>query len=395
MTVPSIEPDVAILGGGIAGLWALNRLRSLGFAALLFESCELGGGQSINAQGIIHGGIKYLPGGSEAGELAAMPDAWRDCLAGKGPVDLRDCRVLSDCIHLFSRDSLPARLLAALAGKQLRARVDRLTRDDWPPALQATLRSGDVYRVDEPVLDMPSLLSALAAPVLRHSYAIDRDIGRVQLDGHRALLQLPGCTVRPRLLLLCAGTGNAALLKQLGAKAPAMRRLPLQQAVVSGAGLPLLFAHCLGAQATPRFTITSHRDEAGNTLWYLGGGLASESAGRGPAELIDRARSELSDALPGLDLNGCRWATVPVDRAEGDSGTGRDTGQPFIAPVPGVANALAAWPTKLALAPALGERLERFLRETGIAPGAAPDTSLLDGLPRPPIARPAWEAPGP
>ncbi len=51
-----VETDVAIIGGGIAGLWLLNRLRQLGFATILLESGTLGGGQTNKAQGIIHVG---------------------------------------------------------------------------------------------------------------------------------------------------------------------------------------------------------------------------------------------------------------------------------------------------------------------------------------------------
>jgi glycine/D-amino acid oxidase-like deaminating enzyme len=396
MTVPSVEPDVAILGGGIAGLWTLNRLRSLGFTALLFECSELGGGQTINAQGIIHGGIKYLPG--EAGdqaELAAMPATWRDCLAGRGPVDLRGCRVLSDCVHLFSSGSLPARLLSALAGRHLHAQAEKLPAHRWPPILRASQPRGSVYRVDEPVLDMPSLVRTLAAPVEQDIYQVDPTNSGIYNDGGVARLDLPGCTIRPRLLLLAAGAGNAALLAKLAAKAPAMRRLPLQQAVLSGTALPPLFAHCLGSAASPRFTITSHSGTAGETLWYIGGGLASDGAAQVPERLIDRARGELASALPGLDFSQCRWATVSVDRAEGYRGSGRVTNRPFVAPVDGSANALAAWPTKLALAPALVARVENTLRERNISPGEALDPTPLAGLPRPAIAHPAWEAPAP
>ena len=35
----TITCDVAIIGGGIAGLWLLNRLVNDGYNALLFETC--------------------------------------------------------------------------------------------------------------------------------------------------------------------------------------------------------------------------------------------------------------------------------------------------------------------------------------------------------------------
>jgi glycerol-3-phosphate dehydrogenase len=55
----TLQVDVAILGGGIAGLWLLARLRQAGYSTLLLESQALGAGQTIASQGIIHGGLKY------------------------------------------------------------------------------------------------------------------------------------------------------------------------------------------------------------------------------------------------------------------------------------------------------------------------------------------------
>ena len=43
----AVEIDVAVFGGGIAGLWLLRRLRALGFDAALFEKNSLGTGQTI------------------------------------------------------------------------------------------------------------------------------------------------------------------------------------------------------------------------------------------------------------------------------------------------------------------------------------------------------------
>ncbi len=89
----TVTVDVAIFGGGIAGLWLLNRLRAEGYSALLLESGALGGGQTCKSQGIIHGGMKYaLTGSLNADALAVsdMPEIWRACLEGKGEIDLSD-----------------------------------------------------------------------------------------------------------------------------------------------------------------------------------------------------------------------------------------------------------------------------------------------------------------
>ena len=54
-----IQIDIAIIGGGISGLWLLNSFKSRGFRTLLFEKRSLGSGQTLASQGMIHGGVKY------------------------------------------------------------------------------------------------------------------------------------------------------------------------------------------------------------------------------------------------------------------------------------------------------------------------------------------------
>ena len=98
-----ITTDVAIIGGGIAGLWLNARLRKLGYSTLLLEQQQLGGGQSLCSQGIIHGGTKYalqgaLTGSSEA--IADMPGRWQAALDGNGERDLSSVQLLSAAHYL-------------------------------------------------------------------------------------------------------------------------------------------------------------------------------------------------------------------------------------------------------------------------------------------------------
>ena len=83
--------DVVIIGGGIAGLWLLDKLQRSGIEALVLNNTNLGQGQTIASQGIIHGGTKYTFGmGLETAvsDLADMPDLWRDSLSGYKSPDL-------------------------------------------------------------------------------------------------------------------------------------------------------------------------------------------------------------------------------------------------------------------------------------------------------------------
>ena len=81
-----VDVDAVIVGGGIAGMWTLTRLRAEGYNAVLLESEAIGAGQTRYAQGIIHGGTKYaltgkLSASSEA--VANMPAVWRACSASR------------------------------------------------------------------------------------------------------------------------------------------------------------------------------------------------------------------------------------------------------------------------------------------------------------------------
>lgn len=106
-----LNVDAAIVGGGIAGLWLLARLRERGYGALLIESERLGAGQTICAQGIVHGGAKYSLHGQvsrSAEAVAGMPELWRRCLR----VKTRSTCAARDCwpnTSICGRPVLPSR----------------------------------------------------------------------------------------------------------------------------------------------------------------------------------------------------------------------------------------------------------------------------------------------
>lgn len=390
----TLRIDIAIIGGGIAGLWCLNQLRERGYGAALFESDALGAGQTIASQGIIHGGIKYALGGAWSGgseAIAAMPGAWRACLAGEGGVDLRGCRVLAETIHLWSSDAPHSRLATLLASRLLRGSVEKVQREDYPVPLRHPDFAGQVYRLADLVLDVPSLLTTLAS---RHQEALFRvDWREAQLVniGGRAELRLPGCRLQPQTLLLAAGAGNRELIAALGGSRPAMQCRPLQQVLVRHRFRQPFFGHCIGGNPSPRLTISTHHTAAGEPVWYLGGDLATAGAEEEPQRLIAMARRELAGLLPWVDLGPSEWRTLRLDRAEPRQSTLLRPDRAFVGAVDGVDNALVAWPTKLSLAPDLGDEVERRLVAAAVLPRHTPALSPLAGLGRPPVAEPCWE----
>ena len=131
-----MDKDVVIFGGGAAGLWLLDELTRRGNSAVLLEANALGTGQTVAAQGIIHGGLKYTLQGlltKSAASIREMPSIWRDCLEGRREPDLSGVRRRSDECFLWRTDSLSSRL--GMLGAQFGLRVAPQTvADDERPA---------------------------------------------------------------------------------------------------------------------------------------------------------------------------------------------------------------------------------------------------------------------
>ena len=386
MTATRLEVDTVILGGGVAGLWALARLRRAGYSAVLVEADRLGAGQTRCAQGIIHGGAKYaLTGevGAAARMVAGMPARWRACLAGEGELDLSAVPVRAAHQVLWSPGGLGARLAGFFAGHLMRSRLAPLEPGAWPGALRHPDFRGRVWRLDEPVVDVAGLLEALAG--LGGGCLVRGGVEDMSA-GDPCTVRLPGLELAAARLVLAAGAGNAALLARLGRRSPAMQRRPLHMVMVRGP-LPPLYGHCLGTSPRPRLTVTTHEDAQGRPVWYLGGQLAEAGVERDEAGQIAAARAELQALFPWLDWSACRWATLRVDRAEAAAG-GRLPGDVFCEEN---GNVITVWPTKLALAPEAAARAEGLLRAGGVKPGARPDPAPgLAGCAVPDIAPLPW-----
>ena len=386
------SPDIAIIGGGIAGLWLLNRVRQQGYSAILLTRDDLGTAQTIASQGMIHGGLKYALAGTLSGEseaIAAMPARWNACLAGNGEIDLSTVNVLSRDFYLWSSGKIASRLTSFFASKALRGRIDAIERSDFPAALDNPAFRGSVYRLVDVVLDVPDLLAKLAAPHRDCIYRIDADALQWDTAGDTVRALCLGDTrIEAAHVVLSAGAGNAALLEALGANTPAMQTRPLHQVLVSHPDLPALYGHCTGsaAKASPRLTVSTHTRADGQPVWYLGGDLATDGVARSVEAQLAFAQKELNSIFPWLPWHEARWASLWVDRAEPLQQQRIKPDEAFAAPAAGFGNVTVAWPTKLTLAPDLADRVMAQL------PAAKrPDADTVLPLPAPGIAQPCWE----
>jgi glycerol-3-phosphate dehydrogenase len=396
--VQTVQADVAIFGGGIAGLWLLARLRNAGFNAVLLETHVLGSGQTHYAQGIVHGGTKYALTGSvnsSADAVADMPGLWRDCLAGTGELDLREVKILSPSQYMWSTEKLSSRLAGFFASHLMRSRTKSLAKDERPVVFQAGQFKGQVYRLEEPVLDTVSLIKALAQPHESAIWPINgaenirfKSSGKPGTPPVAQLTSPDGQSVKlqAKRLVFAAGKGNQALLAASNRSQPAMQLRPVHMVMARGSLPDGVFAHCIGMTDKPRITITTHKDRDGQTVWYLGGQLAEDGVQRAPQAQIDAARSELTDLFPWLDFSAVQWASLLIDRAEPRQPGGKRPDNAFADEQDGI---ITAWPVKMALAPMLAQDIINLLDKGGVTPGIPNDT--FEWSARPSYAPLPWD----
>jgi glycerol-3-phosphate dehydrogenase len=389
-----MQLDTLIVGGGAAGLWLLDELSRSGYSALLLEAGNLGGGQTVASQGILHGGFKYTLGGlltRSASSIREMPTVWRESLQGSRDPDLTGTRIRAEACYLWRSDSVSSRLGMVAAQVGLRV-VPRSVSDTERPEVLASC-PGKVALLEEQVISPVSLLSCLAAPHQNRILRIDAEAGlafEVDPSGWvrrvRVTNPLTGDVLElsPKQVVFTAGAGNAVLRKQIGRTETVMQRRALHMVMLRGQ-LPRLNGHCVDG-ATTRATITSDVDSSGRTVWQVGGQIAERGVKMNELAIIEWARTELESVLPSLDLSQAEWGAYRVDRAERITATGR---RPDTAQIVREQNVVTAWPTKLVLAPQLAEKIASIVRREGR--GSASEVSLPSDWPRPNIAPPPWE----
>ena len=285
--------DALIVGGGIAGLWTLDTLRKRGYAVWLIESASLGAGQTIQSQGIIHGGLKYALGGNAtaaSSAIADMPQRWADALQGP----LRDVAIRSRNCLLWSTGGL-GRLAMVGAKLGLRARPTPAT--NIPNCLAGVPRP--VLDVPEVVVEPASVLNALATA---HKDVILRCDGpsglclKAHAQGVSAKVQSAGstlCISADRLVLL-AGGGNGPIRAAMGLDDTLMQTRGLRMVLARG-DLPVLNGHVIKG-SKPWLTITTTTDAHGVRVWQIGGEVAEQGATMTPESTIDMAKAHLTQA---------------------------------------------------------------------------------------------------
>ena len=237
--------DTLIIGGGIAGLWTLDRQVERGLSAGLIESGCLGAGQSISAQGILHGGTKYALSGlvpTGAREVSAMPERWAESLAGTRTPDLSHVRIRTPECHLWRTDSV--RSIVGMVGAKvgLAVRPSVIDPENRPEILRSC--PGDVALLPETVIEMPSVLETFRS--MHHERLLQGTVRAISRDPSGDYLVSvttphdPDLTIHAGWIVLAAGRGNEALLDLIEERSvrrnerPDMQLRPLQMVMVWG-----------------------------------------------------------------------------------------------------------------------------------------------------------------
>jgi hypothetical protein len=369
-----MKADIVIVGAGIAGLWTLAYLRKLGYDAVLLESRGIGGIQSMASQGIIHSGLKYAFAGkinSLAQSISAMPDIWKKSLKGQGPVDLTSAKVSSPSQLLLIPSGFMGEIIKLVAGKALGGDVKEI--EEWPEEIKTSGFKGSVIFMDEPVLNIPSVVRALAEPHRKY-------IRQVKEDENIASL------IEAKTYIYTAAAGNESKALQHGdTLGLEVQKRPLLMGMLKGAPFPL-FAHFVGTSEKPVATITTHTGGDGSLIWYIGGGAAERAKESSPTETHDAIVSAFQKYMPNVDTAAMEWATLPIDRIEGKS---VDQPMPDTPTIHEAGNSLYCWPTKLTFAPMLAEMIAEWLKKKHIDPSYT--SSDFSGLAEVEYASTPWD----
>ncbi len=382
MTTNHIKTDIIIIGAGIAGLWLHHRLNDLGYHAILLEKDSIGGVQTLSAQGIIHGGAKYTLNGilsPAASAIAGMPSRWLSCLKNKGEINLSDTKILSDHQLMWSTQNISSKITSFFASKALSDKITPLNAKKYPEPFKNSLFKGNLYQLNEPVIDIPSLVKNLSKK-WRHRilktdgkyaffYKKDGNVNSITINQQ--------LTIKANEIILTAGEGNQGLLKHLSIQTPAMQRRPLQMLLAKSSHLPTLFAHCVGSSSKPIATITTHKHSDGDSVWYIGGNIAEEGINLHPDKLIQQAQKTLQTILPWINTDNVEWATHKVNRAEPAQ---KNRLRPDTAFVESTHNIHIAWPTKLALTPNLSDKVIKAIKENNITAIPQKEQQITDTL---------------
>ena len=351
-----------IIGSGIAALWCANYLQNSGHQVIVLEKGDIGGGQTIASQGMIHGGTKYSLDGvltKASISISDMPNTWLEALNGNGIVDLSESKVNAYYQVLWSADSLQSKLLSFFGSKAMSSKMKPIDKNEHP-AFSSKDFKGSLFRLNELVVDVRSVISNLAknldgkiikATGKKILYSKDRvvgietNIGKLNCDE----------------LILAAGEGNEQILKNSDIKSFPMQKRPLAMGLVyMNKKIPDIYGHYLGSSSRPKITISTHYINEKQVL-YVGGEVSESGINLVDEEQIMQIDKSLREALSWIDLDIEKIKVLRINRAEPKNKKVLKPDSFFIGRKKGL---MVCWPTKLAFAPAVAKEIASSVKIT-------------------------------
>jgi hypothetical protein len=249
------------------------------------------------------------------------------------------------------------------------SRMKHLPAKDFLAPFNDAEFNGELYQLDESVLDIQSVVDSI-----RHQFGefiFQSDISEInKIETNYVLKSSSNKTlIGAQSIILTAGSGNEDLLTSLNFDQPAMQRRPLLMPMLKAdsSQLPKIYAHCLGASALPKMTISSHtlaaKTKQEQTVWYLGGEIAEKGVGRSIEQQVAEAKLELHKFMPWMDFSLCQWSALAIDRAEPKMPDGSRPVEPAVFLQN---NIITAWPVKLAMVPIMVDKVMLELEQTAI-----------------------------
>ena len=393
--------NIVIFGGGIAGLWLLNRMQSEGYDSILFETKALGGMQTLDSQGIIHGGLKYALKGSvgkDSQNIANMPNRWRQCLSGGGEMDLTDVGILDENYYMWSDGGIKSRLKSYLGSKSLRGRIDTVEKRNYPEFFKESSVKGTLYKLPDFVIDTMSLLKKLVSTTKDRLFSLTDCDYKFHPEDQTLKQQLQikvndkTVNIQADLFIFCAGEGNRELISKAALNNIEAQARPLHMVYLRKSNLPKIYVHCIGNDfnLNPSVTVTSHEAQNGDFIWYLGGDIAESGINKSKHEQIDAAQKLIGNTFPWLNLSNAQWESFYINRSEANV---HSNFRPDDAVVKEEKNILVAWPTKLTLVPSLADKVLEYAANmrTSLPGKSIPTAELQSIFEKPPLAKARWD----
>jgi L-2-hydroxyglutarate oxidase LhgO len=385
------KTDIILFGGGIAGLWLLNRLKKEGYSVILLENEKIGGTQTIHSQGVIHSGFKYQNHPEIVAKLKEMQREWTEALQGRGGVDLSKTKVSAQHQHYWTQNvAVNADFYDKLVGNDFK----KLSKKDFPSLLQHSNYTGKVFEAAEMILDMPSLIQNLYDNYANFIFKINQktDFCFDEKGVLKSLTLQNGDSIEAQFFIFTAGAGNESLVNELKIKQlcyksmQKMQKRPLHQVVIYKQDLPDFNGVCVSPElnAFTPVIITTHYTENKQKIWNLGGDIATKGVERSEKEQILFAKSEMNRLLPNINWSNARWATYRVDRAEPLQS---EVILPTDVCVDVCMNAIQIFPVKFALMPDVAHKVLTIFNQLKM--NAIHDFKIPN-LNKPDLMKPVW-----